>query len=119
MFPWFNDLLGCEWVGVIAIQDSRGLKGNMETAQRESDLGIDMNQIFFPQIDQRKESPPLLSCRSPTCEPISAMNTCPELGVERSSVPPGVPGKKLLLKELMDPFLLSLRVHQSWEANIR
>lgn len=64
-------------------------------------------------------SPPLLSCRSPTCEPISAMNTCPELGVERSSVPPGVPGKKLLLKELMDPFLLSLRVHQSWEANIR
>lgn len=58
-------------------------------------------------------SPPLLSCRSPTCEPISAMNTCPELGVERSSVPPGVPGKKLLLKELMDPFLLSLRVHQS------
>ena len=44
-------------MGVIAIQDSRDLKGNMETAQRESDLGIDMNQLFFPQIDQRKENP--------------------------------------------------------------
>lgn len=40
---------GCEWVGVIAIQESRGLKGCMEIAQRESDLGIDMNQLFFPQ----------------------------------------------------------------------
>lgn len=57
MSPWFNDLLRCEWVGVIANQESRGLRWDNEIVQRGSDLVIDMNQFLFPQIDQRKENP--------------------------------------------------------------